>query len=141
MPADILHFPRKTKPVSLFQDFDEVFEYTFNPDIAADSAKLEAWFDWFGVTVDMFGSPESLLEGWAFLRSDIGTAAQYRRENPKLFKTLHDEWTRTQVDYLDAVIQGDSALARAILPNTPLWMGLVDKMYTDDGSALIIIKN
>jgi hypothetical protein len=137
MPADILHFPRKTKPAVLFADFDEVFEYTFNPDIAADSAKLEAWFEWFGVKVDMFGSAQSLLEGWCFLRSEIGSAAHYRRDNPRIFKNLHDDWTRTQVDYLDAVIRGDAAEARALLPNTPLWLGLADKMETEDGSALL----
>lgn len=76
MTAEILPFARKIASSNGFHTFDEILEYKIQEPnwvsqdqsactygSLAAAAELQAWFAWFGVSVDVVGPPHSLLEG------------------------------------------------------------------------------
>lgn len=148
MTAKIIHLQNRKNMPSIFGSFSEIFAFEppeplwvsedmTHADFKTDDAlRTRAWFEWFGVSVNVSGPPTSLVEGWAYLRSEIGTAGLYRKNHPQTFCNLYKEWSVSQVAYLDAVLQGDRTATAALLRRTPFSMQLDEKMRTPEGCAL-----
>jgi hypothetical protein len=148
MTAKIFTMPSRKSAPAIFGSFTEIFAFDppepawVSEDMAHsdfrtdDAVRLRAWFEWFGASVDTTGPATSLVEGWAYLRSEIATAGLYRMNHPKTFRDLYNAWSGSQVAYLDAVLQGDQTSAAALLPRTPFANELDEKMRTQEGCAL-----
>lgn len=113
---------------------DDLRECTYSVD---DARLLTAFFEWFGVTVDVGRCPESLAAGWEHLAGELGGPAGWKMRSPQTFQALCGDWPQEQVEYLEAVMTGDQATAKRLVWRTPIGALVREKMRTSVGTALV----
>lgn len=115
---------------------EDMRECTYSTD---DALMLRAFFEWFGVTVDVGRCPESLGAGWEHLVGELGGPAAWKVKHPQTFQSLCGEWPKEQLEYLEAVMAGDQATARRLVWRTPIGILVREKMQTPRGTALMAL--
>lgn len=152
MSAQILPFDRLSRPAkepkvshpvppsAVFRSFDQVRAFSL-PDpqwvsedmlhcgySPQDRAAVEAFFAWFGVSIDASAYPVGQGEAWTYLIGEFGPAAAWQRTAPQVFSALCGNWPESKLAYLNALVAGDQEAAKVLVKRCEVFALLDEKM-------------
>lgn len=100
---------------------------------AQDQIAVQAFFAWFGISVDSGAYPVGQGEAWSYLIGEFGPAAVWQDTSPQTFSALCGAWPESKKAYLTALKAGDQEAARELAISCGVLALVNEKMRTTKG--------